>query len=206
MVSGKIPFSIIVAALLWFFMFSPWTSGLFNFWIAMTCSAVILCSASFLFGNRLHREFHFSYKGVAAGVASALVLWGVFYVGDFLSSLVFDFARPQVDSIYGMKNGTDALLIGLLLLFVIGPSEEIFWRGLVQRGLSPRFGEWKSFAFTTFVYAIVHVWSFNFMLVMAALVCGIFWGLMYKFSRSLLAVVVSHALWDTLVFVVIPIM
>jgi len=56
------------------------------------------------------------------------------------------------------------------------------------------------------VYALVHVWSFNFMLVMAALVAGMVWGLIYRINpKALPALVVSHALWDALVFVVWPI-
>jgi len=63
-----------------------------------------------------------------------------------------------------------------------------------------------SFALTTIVYALVHVWSFNFMLVMAALVAGMVWGLIYRINpKALPALVVSHALWDALVFVVWPI-
>ncbi|MBR6992222.1 MAG: hypothetical protein IKH97_08400, partial [Bacteroidales bacterium] len=33
---------IVVAAGLWFYMFSPWTAGLTNFWYTMTASALIL--------------------------------------------------------------------------------------------------------------------------------------------------------------------
>ena len=59
---------------------------------------------------------------------------------------------------------------------------------------------------TAIVYALVHIWSFNFMLVMAALVAGAFWGLIYRLRPSLLpALIVSHAVWDALVFVILPI-
>ena len=35
-----------MAATLWFLMFSPWTSGVFNFWLSMSVSACILSIAS----------------------------------------------------------------------------------------------------------------------------------------------------------------
>ena len=40
-----------IAAVLWFVMFSPWTSPLLNFWAAMTFSAIILTTVSQLFGK-----------------------------------------------------------------------------------------------------------------------------------------------------------
>ena len=33
--------AVAAAALLWFLMFSPWTGGRLNFWLAMSASAVI---------------------------------------------------------------------------------------------------------------------------------------------------------------------
>jgi membrane protease YdiL (CAAX protease family) len=43
------------------------------------------------------------------------------------------------------------------------------------------------------------------MLIMAALVCGAFWGLLYMLNKNLLTVLVSHALWDVAVFILFPI-
>ena len=140
------------------------------------------------------------------GFVIALFLWGIFWVGDRLSALMFDFARPQVESIYGMKEGSEAWVIGLLLLCIIGPAEELFWRGYVQHSLVKRWGANVAFVATTLVYALVHVPSMNFMLVMAALTCGICWGGLYRlFPSRLPAIVVSHALWDAAVFVWFPI-
>ena len=34
----RIVIPLLVAAFLWFFMFSPWTGGIFNFWTAMSFS------------------------------------------------------------------------------------------------------------------------------------------------------------------------
>ena len=118
---------------------------------------------------------------------------------------MFDFARPQVDGIYSIKEGTSKVYIGLALLLLIGPAEEIFWRGYVQEHLQNKMGKNAGFIIATLVYTLIHIWSFNFMLVMAALVCGVCWGLLYRLDRKLLpALIVSHAVWDTCAFVLIP--
>ncbi len=214
----RLVIAVAVAAVLWFFMFSPWTGHLVNFWVMMSFSAVVLTSLA-ITGRRsavyenvtgcaakgsLHAK-DFAVQ-LIAGVVIAFVLWGIFWAGDKLSQMMFDFARPQVDDVYGMKDGTSPVLISLLLLFVIGPAEEYFWRGYVQKKISDFHGGNVALFVTAAVYALVHVWSFNFMLVMAALVAGGVWGLIYRLKPSLLpALIVSHAVWDALVFVILPI-
>ncbi len=201
-----------VAALLWFYMFSPWTAGRPNFWMVMSAAAVVLTSLTIAFtpDRRALATVEKPLLQVAAGVAIAFALWGVFWVGDRLSSLMFTFARPEVDAVYAMKTGLPSWAIAVLLLVVIGPAEELFWRGYVQRTLGRllpgRRAQDVAMVVTAVVYALIHVWSLNFMLVMAALVAGGVWGLIFRLCpKALPALVISHALWDALVFVVWPI-
>ena len=207
--------AVATAALLWFLMFSPWTGGRLNFWLAMSASAVILTALALRFGPSPAAGHENGAKcawpvQVLAGVAIAFALWGVFWIGDKAAAWMFGFARPEVDAVYAMKEGSPAWMIALLLLVLIGPAEEFFWRGYVQRTLGRllpgRRAADAAFLLTTAVYALVHLWSFNFMLVMAALVAGAVWGLIYRLRPQLLpALILSHALWDALVFVLLPI-
>ncbi|BAH06441.1 CPBP family intramembrane glutamic endopeptidase [Clostridium kluyveri] len=89
---------------------------------------------------------------------------------------------------------------------VIGPCEEIYWRGFIQNTLSKKLGENKGYILTALMYAGVHIITGNMMLVIAALVCGIYWGWMYKKQKSLSSVIISHAIWDLTIFVLLPIM
>jgi len=86
----------------------------------------------------------------------------------------------------------------------MGPAEEIYWRGFVQETLSGRFGPMTSLLVTSAIYALIHVFAFNFMLFVAAAVCGLFWGLLYLREESLIPVMISHALWDLMTFVLFP--
>ncbi|MCW1735381.1 CPBP family intramembrane glutamic endopeptidase [Anaerorudis cellulosivorans] len=201
----KVIFAIIVAAAFWFMMFSPWTKEYVNFWITMGIAGVTLILMSAFFGKDLQKHFSFTIKDLLIGISSAAVLYGVFYLGNIFSKLLFDFAQDQVSKIYLMKEGENEWYLGLLLIFLIGPAEEIFWRGYVQRMLEPKYGGWTALIVTALVYALVHIWSFNFMLIMSALVCGTFWGLLYKYNKNLVTLIISHALWDVSVFVLFPI-
>jgi len=202
----KLVFTIVLAAVLWAVMFSPLTAPYVNFWWMMTVSALTLSILSTCFNRGWWHAVRFGWGEVLAGVGIAVVLWGIFWTGDKVSSWLFDFARPQVDLIYGMKEGESLWLLSLLMLVLIGPAEEIFWRGYVQRTLSARWSPDAGFVVTTLVYALVHAASCNFMLVMAALVAGVVWGGLYRLCpRRMWAIIVSHAVWDAAVFIWFPI-
>lgn len=197
---------ICMAVVLWAVMFSPWTSPHVNFWVMMTCSGIALTLYSTWASPGWWKDIRFGLSDILMGTALAAALWGVFWVGDCLSSLMFDFARPQVDMIYGMKEGENPLVLTLLMLFIIGPAEEIFWRGYVQKTLSGRWNPDIGFIVTTLVYSLVHLPKMNFMLIMAAAVAGFIWGLSYRFFPERLgAIILSHALWDCAVFIWFPI-
>lgn len=195
-----------IAAVLWTIMFSPWTSPHINFWVMMTCSGVILTAYSTITCPGLWKNLRMGWSDIAIGILLAAALWCVFWIGDRLSSLMFDFARPQVNLIYGMKEGENPIALSLLMLFIIGPAEEIFWRGYIQNNFSKRWNPNIGFIVTTLIYGLVHISKFNFMLIMAALVAGFIWGLAYRFFPERLgAIILSHALWDCAVFIWFPI-
>lgn len=197
---------VLLAAVLWTIMFSPRTAPHINFWVMMTCSGAALTIFTCWARPGWWKEVHIGLSDIASGVALATALWGVFWLGEFFSTLLFDFARPQVDSIYGMKDGENPLVLTLLMLLIIGPAEEIFWRGLVQNRFSALWSPNIGFIVTTLVYGLVHLAKFNFMLIMAAMVAGFVWGLAYRFFPERLgAIIISHALWDCAVFIWFPI-
>ena len=198
---------VLLAAVLWTIMFSPWTAPHVNFWVMMTCSGAALTIFTTWARPGWWKEVRLKFSDVALGVALAAALWGVFWLGEFFSTLLFDFARGQVDSIYGMKEGENPLVLTLLMLLIIGPAEEIFWRGFIQNRFSARWNPNTGFIVTTLVYSLVHLSKFNFMLIMAAMVAGFVWGLAYRFFPERLgAIIISHALWDCAVFIWFPIM
>lgn len=196
----------ILAAVFWFIMFSPWTKHLFNFWSVMILATTTLNVISFVFGKeQLRTVYKFKTKWIFIGLISAALLYFVFFAGNYFSNLLFDFANHQIENIYATKSQSSKIFIGLALLLWIGPAEEIFWRGFAQYNLSLKYGETGGFIITTLIYAFVHIWAFNFMLFMAALICGIFWGWMFKRYKSVWPGIISHAVWDAVIFVVLPI-
>ena len=198
--------AIAVAALLWGIMFSPVTAPHINFWITMTGASLVLIGISHTLKDRWGgRCLGFVWGDVALGLASAVLLWGIFWVCNELSRLIFSFADNEVNAIYALRTGNNPWIVGIILMSVIGPAEELFWRGTVQRAMEAKWGRVTAFFAATAAYALVHVWSLNLMLIGAAAVCGGYWALIYAWRRNLTAVIISHCLWDVAVFLIFPI-
>lgn len=193
--------TVLLAAGLWFVTFAlEWAS----FWIKISLSAALLAAIALILRPPAREDFRFTGRVVFLGLLSAGALYFIFWAGKAVSTSLFDFAGRQIGGIYHKGTGTPLPTIALLLFLVTGPSEEIFWRGYLQRSLMERLGRWPGWAVATAIYAGVHLWSFNFMLVGAAAVAGAFWGAMYLRCGSLAPVIVSHSVWSTIVFAVLP--
>lgn len=199
-------FTVLLAFALWFFLFSPWTKGMVNFWIAISLASLVLSIIALSRRKQIISELKINWQAIVAGIFIAAALWGVFWVGDKISSMMFSFEKSQVASIYSMRDGHSKWLIATLLLLIMGPAEEIFWRGYLQKTLQTIINPNAGFVTSVILYSLAHLWSFNFMLIMAALVAGLVWGAIYRFfPKSLPALIISHSLWDVMVFVVFPI-
>ena len=198
--------SYLAAHIFWFILFNPQTSHLLNFWIGMTMASGILALTA-IGAQRKTQQKHWDFKPahILTGFLSAVLLYAIFFIGHTLSVQLFPFAQAQILQIYTTKSQMSPTIISLLLLFWIGPAEEIFWRGFLQERLMKIFGSNKGWLIATFLYAAIHFYAMNFMLFMAALICGAFWGYLYKRQGSLWPVIISHALWDITIFIVFPI-
>jgi membrane protease YdiL (CAAX protease family) len=177
-----------------------------NFWLAMSIAAITLTVLSAMWVGRPYRKKDITARSVATGVISAVILYCIFWLGDILSTLMLPFAFAQVSSIYEIRGEAQAVIIALVLLFITSPGEEIFWRGFLQRWLMEKFGAYPGWIVAGCIYGAVHIFSGNFMLMMAALVAGLYWGYLYIREGNLVAVTISHALWTTGIFVLFPIM
>ena len=208
----KLP-NLIAVTLLAILMFSPMFVlhglGKFDFWWWMSTNLVVLISLS-LFIDPTYRKFlreDFSSgipRKMLFGLASAVLLYFFFFAGNKLSRLMFDFAGQGISDVYAFKGDAEGIRIGILMLLVIGPGEEFFWRGFLQRHFQDRLGKWRGFILGTVIYTAVHVLTGNLMLIVAALVAGLFWGWMYMKYNSMVMNIVSHTIWDIFVFLILP--
>ncbi len=181
-----------------------------DFWWWMTANITILLLIAGFFDKSWRKSIAEDLrddliKKIVLGVGSAILLYGGFLIGDQLAQLIFPFAKDGIEGVYSFKSTASPIRIGILMLVIIGPGEELFWRGFIQRRLQNDTNPWGGFILATIIYSAIHIASGNIMLVMAAAVCGVFWGYLYLRYNSILINVVSHTIWDILIFLILPI-
>ena len=198
-----------LAAVLFIALFRLRRLGPLDFlsWLALTIVVLVVLSFAFDrgYGPRLKEDLSSGFlRKAAIGIASAAALYTVFAVGRVVALRVFPFAEAGIGNVYALKAGVPVLRAALLIGLVIGPGEELFWRGFFQERAGATTSRAFGFALAALLYTAVHLASGNLMLALAAAVCGVFWGWLYLKFRSPVLNVVSHTIWDLLVFVVLP--
>jgi len=175
------------------------------FWVKLPLSGVVLASISLgVMGPARLPLLTVQRRHLWLGLASALLLYGIFWVGKWVLMGLFPSTSDQIAYVYQRGQGASPWLIGPLLLLISSPAEEIYWRGLLQRVLVRRVGPMSGLLLATAGYALAYIWTLSAMLVLAAFVAGLVWGWIYLMERSLVPAIVSHSLWSLLVFVLLP--
>ncbi len=174
------------------------------FWTCMTLTGAVLGSVAL--GRepglrRLRPRSRHLWQG--AGVAAGL--YGIFRVGDAMARRVMPDGAGDIDAIYGLRQDQDPLVIAARLAAVIGPAEELFWRGFVLERLGRR-NRWRGAALAAGAYGGVHLASGNPTLVGAATVAGVYWSALAAAGVEMESLIVSHVLWDIVIFLLAPTM
>jgi membrane protease YdiL (CAAX protease family) len=198
-----------IAAALFIPLFRLKHLGPLDFWAWLTANILIVVVLALAtdrgYARRLGEDLRTGLlRKAAIGGASAAALYAVFVIGRAASLRLFPFAAAGIENVYALRSGFPLLRAALLIGLVIGPGEELFWRGFFQEHVAAATGRTSGFILTTLLYTSVHLASGNVMLVLAAAVCGAFWGWLYLRFRSPLLNVVSHTVWDLLIFIFLP--
>jgi membrane protease YdiL (CAAX protease family) len=174
-----------------------------QFWDRMTGTGLVLGSLALSTQPQL-RKTRIGIQEILMGIASAAALYGIFHIGDRISRKIVPNGGAQIESIYALKRIRPKAELIARLGLIIGPAEEFFWRGFLQEGLMERFGRLWGTVLGVMAYGGAHIPSGNFTLIGAATVAGAFWGGLYGLGAPLGALIVSHILWDNIIFLIAP--
>ena len=174
-----------------------------RFWQRMTMTGLVLGSWALLTSSASRRVGIGPWR-ILAGLLSAAGLYVTFAIGDRFARRYVPGGDAEIRDIYTLRTLRPRAEIATRLALVIGPAEEMFWRGLVQSALMRRFGRWPGAALAAAAYGGVHITTGNFTLFGAAGIAGAHWCALYAAGVPLGALVVSHVAWDVWIFLVQP--
>lgn len=184
---------------LWFVTFR---APFLGFWLTLTASAAILLAVSLPRWGAA--TFAFDIKQVSVGIVSGVLLYLFFWSGYQVAKTIPGFTQT-ISSVYGLRGGVATAQIAEVLLFPIGPAEEIYWRGMVQSYFRERFSPIKAILITSSLYTLIHLPTLNPSLLLVALVGGLVWGYLFNRFKRILPVIASHVLFDEMIFVLFAI-
>lgn len=187
----------IIAHLLLFFSFQDKSI----FWYIFTGSLLLLITFAMLQEDVDDQASFLSY--VLLGAVSGLLLYGLFWVGHLA---IVTFHLPFHKSISRLYRWFAPSIFWqyLALIFVAAPGEELFWRGFVQKRLLKYFKPLASIIIASILYASVHIYSGQFLLVFITFIAGIAWGVLYYWKKSMPLLIVSHVVFDIMLFIIHP--
>ena len=138
------------------------------------------------------------------GFGSAAGLYAIFQIGDRMARRIMPAGDREIAGIYELRTAAPRAAIATALALVIGPGEELFWRGLVQRHLMRRFGRIRGTLLASSIYGGVHLVSENLTLTGAATTAGLYWGAVYAREQRMAPLIISHISWDIWIFLIAP--
>ncbi|XJZ28309.1 CPBP family intramembrane glutamic endopeptidase [Bacillota bacterium Lsc_1132] len=194
----RLVFGLVLAHLLLFFSFQERTI----FWYFFSASILLLIAYASFQGEADDEKSFFTY--IFLGVISGLLLYGVFWIG-YKGIQIFHLPFENHISRLYRWYAPSIFWQFLALILVAAPGEEIFWRGFIQKRLMKHFSPLISILLGAFLYASVQLYSGEMLLVAAAFLTGLVWGGLYFWKKSMPLVIVSHLIFDILLFILIPI-
>lgn len=197
-IDWKLLLGIVIAHLLLYYTFDHTKV----FWYLFTGSMFILIAYS-IWIEDVDDELPLG-QYLLYGIVSGVILYLLFWFADFLfDTIEIQYLINQVESLY-RKFAPDKIWHHIVLILIIIPGEEFFWRGFVLKRLLKRTTMWTSIILSTLLYASVQLYSGALLLVLAALASGLVWGYLYAKKRSLPLVIISHLIFDLLLLVLFP--
>lgn len=188
---------IVLAHLLLFFTFEDKSV----FWYMYTASMLLHISYTIVKEDVDDQTSFKSY--LFYGICSGIILFGVFWAGNDLINILHLPFNNDINKLYNRFSPSE-IWHYIVLILVIIPGEEIFWRGFVQKRISRHLNHTLSILIAALLNASVNIYSEFMILPFAAFVSGIFWGWLYKWKKSIPLVIVSHLIFDLFLFVLLP--
>jgi uncharacterized protein len=173
-------------------LFYPATVALAAVWVIAAIASGPLHLGRVLRGDRRRRP-------VIVPVLLGLGLAAVFLGGGLLVRRL-PFLGDQVRSVTDFAE-EGALVVIVLVTLVNGIAEEMFFRGAVYEA-APRY----PIAVATVANALVVAASGNLMLTFAAVLLGLVVGLQRRATGGLLAPVLTHITWSTVMLIALPLL
>lgn len=176
-----------------------------NVWLTIGTSAVLLLATTTLGRGHLPLWGRFSpTQAVAAGIGAGAVMAAATHLAYPPVAGLVPAIGAEVTGLYADLRQPPGPILGVPLLLLAVAAEEAVWRGVLVRQLQKKRTPVVVVLVATFAYAVPQAFSGSWVLVLVALGCGAFWTSLRVWSGSIVVPAMTHAVWNLVVFVALP--
>lgn len=172
-------------------------------WKGMTLAMALLLAGS-LAVRAVRARLAPTLQRVALGLGAGAVLYGLTRLGIVLFDAVWPGWTAEARRLAAWKEGHAPLFLAATLVMIV-IAEEALWRGVIGRFAVERLGRIPGIVAGAALYAAAHLGTRSPLLLVAAFVCGCFWGILADATDDLTAPIVSHLAWDVMIMFVVPV-
>jgi uncharacterized protein len=141
---------------------------------------------------------HMAWRTLVGPLMAGIAAFGAF-LAAYLLARHLPLVGPALEGVLATADAGPTALV-LLVALVNGAGEELFFRGALHAAFEPH----RPAMGTTIAYVIVTAATGNVALVIAAAVMGVVFSLQRVSTGGVLAPMVTHLTWSTLMVVALP--
>ena len=171
------------------------------FWYFYTFSVFFMMAAFFYFSKieEDNNSIRLIFLGVIFGILA--------YVGILGAYLLIDLGPAQwtksIDK-FLKHYGPSAIWHYLLLIFIVAPGEELFWRGLIQQHFKKYMQPKYAVILSSLLFGLSFIFTGFWIGILGGFFVGIIFGILYEWKRSITAIVLAHITLLVLLFLILP--
>lgn len=171
------------------------------FWYFYTFTTLFLMSMAFYYAKIEDevKTLEYLILGIGYGVLTYVIIAG----GYKLLEIIPVFSTSSVDHFIS-KFGPNAIWHYLLLLFIVAPAEELFWRGFIQQQLKRWLSPFYAVILSSALFGLSLIFSGFWIGVLGAFLSGLIWGFIYEWKKSMPLIVIAHITMLILLFLILP--
>ena len=139
---------------------------------------------------------------LGVGFVSMIVLWLVGSIASFFVGQRLGIERePQAIFDVAQQDPLIFVLLGVLSILIVGPTEELLFRGVIQTRIREAFGVGVGIPLATALFAAIHVFGYGTLAagllgVSVLFLIGTVLALSYEYTGNLVVVAVMHGLFN----------
>lgn len=171
------------------------------FWYMYTFTMLLFMALSFVL-VKMEDEVQ-TWEYLVFGIGYGTLTYGLIATAYRLASIFTDDAAISVERFLSVY-GPTTVWHYLLLMLIIAPGEELFWRGFIQQKLKNYMSPFFAVLVASLLFGLSMSFSGFWLGVLAAVTSGMLWGILYEWKKSMPLIIIAHITMTILLFLILP--